>query len=54
MKKFCKSLREHANKKKINWFSKEKHVIVNKQRVKITRRYKSVLYLQQIFQKQTL
>ena len=52
-KKFCKSLREHAEKKK-NWFWKEKHVTVNKQRVKMTRRYKSVLYLQQIFHKQTL
>ena len=49
MKKFCKSLREDA--KRITGFEKKKNVTVNKQRVKITQRRKSMLYSRKIFYK---
>ena len=49
MKKFCKSLREDA--KRIIGFEKKKNVTVNKQRVKITQRRKSMLYSRKIFYK---
>ena len=49
MKKFCKSLREDA--KRIIGFEKKKNVTVNKQRVKITQRCKSMLYSRKIFYK---
>ena len=41
MKKFCTSLREHAK----NIIDFEKKIIVNKRRIKITSRRKSMLYL---------
>ena len=43
MKKFCTSLREHT--KNIIDFEKKKNVTVNKGRIKITSRCKSMLYL---------
>ena len=49
MEKFCKSLREDA--KRIIGFEKKKNVTVNKQRVKITQRRKSMLYSRKIFYK---
>ena len=50
MKKICESLREHA--KSIIDFEKKKNVTVNKKRIKITQRCKTMLYLQnKIFQK---
>ena len=43
MKKFCTSLREHA--KNIIDFEKKKNATVNKRKMKITSRCKSILYL---------
>ena len=44
IRKFCTSLREHANNA-ID-FEKKKNVTVNKKRTKITSGWKSMLYLQ--------
>ena len=43
MKKFCTSLREYAKKYKL--FRKEENDTVNKRRLKIISRCKSMLYL---------